>query len=97
MPTYRLGSSPLVHAPGLIKWAINAYAFPRDRAVILRVVTETWPGLPEEHAVLFLLRELSYQLDDDTVVLDIPNNDTTTAPAKTGVRTTSRSTREMGQ
>ncbi len=41
MPTYRLGSTPLVHAPGLIEWAINAYAFPRDRAVILRIVTET--------------------------------------------------------
>lgn len=48
MPTYRLGSNPLVHAPSLIDWAINAYAFPRDRAAILRVVTETWPGLPEE-------------------------------------------------
>jgi len=48
MPTYRLGSSPLVHAPGLIAWAINGYAFPRDRTVILRVVTDTWPGLPEE-------------------------------------------------
>jgi hypothetical protein len=44
MPTYRLGSNPLVHAPGLIEWPVSAYAFPRDRAVILRVITETWSG-----------------------------------------------------
>lgn len=96
MPIYRLGSSPHVHAPGFVAWAINAYAFPRARAVILRVVTETWPGQPEEHAVLLLSRGLSYQLDDDTVVLDIPT-DTTTAPAKTGPRTTSRKAREVEQ
>ena len=72
MPIYRLGSSPLVHAPGLIAWAINAYAFPRDRAAVLRVVTETWPGLPEQHARLLLSSQLSYRLEDDTLVLDVP-------------------------
>ncbi|WP_189349941.1 hypothetical protein [Mesorhizobium sp. M1E.F.Ca.ET.045.02.1.1] len=97
MPTYRLGSSPLVHAPGLIKWAINAYAFPRDRAVILRVVTETWPGLPEEHAILLLSRALAYKLDDDAVVLEILENTATAAPAEPCVRATSRGTGEIGQ
>lgn len=81
MPIYRLGSSPLVHAPGFIAWAINAYAFPRDRAVILRVLTEMWPGLPEDHARLILSRDLPYRLEDDTVVLDVPEtNDTFTPP-----------------
>lgn len=97
MPTYRLGSSPLVHAPGLIEWAINAYAFPRDRAVILRVVTETWPGLPEEHAVLLLSPAISYKRDDDTVIPEISENTATASPAEPGVRATSRSTREIGQ
>lgn len=71
MPTYRLGSSSLIHAPGLIAWAINAFAFPRDRPVTLRIVTETWPGLEEEHARLLLTRALSYTIEDDTVVLDV--------------------------
>lgn len=97
MPTYRLGSSPLVHAPGLIEWAINAYAFPRDRAVVLRVVTETWPGLPEEHASLVLSRALSYNLDDDTVILEISENTATASPSEAGVSATSRSTGEIGQ
>lgn len=97
MPIYRLGSSPLVHAPGLIEWAINAYAFPRDRAAILRVVTETWPGLPDTHAMLLLSRGLAYRLDHDTVVLDILDNSATDASAKTRARTTSRSAREIGQ
>lgn len=97
MPTYRLGSSPLVHAPGLIEWAINAYAFPRDRAVVLRVVTETWPGLPEEHAILLLSRALSYKLDDDTVILEISENTATASLSETGVGATSRSTGEIGQ
>jgi hypothetical protein len=97
MPTYRLGSSPLVNAPGLIEWAINAYAFPRDRAVILRVVTETWPGLPEEHAVLLLSRAVSYNLDGDIVVLDVPENSATPTPADTNSGTTSTHAREVGQ
>jgi len=71
MPTYRLGSSPLVHAPGLIAWAINGYAFPRDRTVILRVVTDTWPGLPEERARAVLSGDLAYRVDDDTIVIDV--------------------------
>nr|WP_295468855.1 hypothetical protein [Mesorhizobium sp.] len=97
MPSYRLGSSPLVHAPGLIEWAINAYAFPRDRAVILRVVTETWPGLPEAHARLLLSRGLSYGLEHDTVILDIAEIGATAAPAKTATRRAMRSAREAGQ
>lgn len=51
MPTYKLGSSALVHAPGLIAWAINGYAFPKDRDTILRVVVDTWPTLAEHDAL----------------------------------------------
>lgn len=71
MPTYRLGSSSLVHAPGLIVWAINAYAFPRDRAAILRVVIDTWPGLPDETARRLLSGDLAYRVENDTIVIDV--------------------------
>jgi hypothetical protein len=71
MPTYRLGSSPLVHAPGLIVWAINAYAFPRDRAAILRVVIDTWSGLPDETARRLLSGDLAYRVENDAIVIDV--------------------------
>lgn len=83
MPTYRLGSSPLVHAPGLIVWAINAYAFPRDRAAILRVVIDTWPGLPDETARCVLSGEMGYSVEVDTIVIDVP--ETSLAPAIPGI------------
>lgn len=79
MPTYKLGSSPLVHAPGLVAWAINAYAFPRDQNVTLRVVTETWQGFPAEHARLLLAKSLPYQVDGETVIFAVPNNFASTA------------------
>lgn len=83
MPTYRLGSSTLVHAPGLIAWAINAYAFPRDRAAILRVVIDTWPGLPDETARLLLSGDLAHRVENDTIVIDVP--ETSLAPATPGI------------
>jgi len=97
MPTYRLGSSPLVHAPGFLAWAINAYAFARDRAVILRVVTDTWPGPREDHASLLLSGDLPYRLEDDTVVLDSPETSAAAAPAETDARTISANAREVEQ
>lgn len=74
MPTYRLGSSPLVHAPGLVAWAINAYAFQRDQEITLRVVTETWPGLPAEHARLLLAKSLPHNVDGETLIFDVPDD-----------------------
>lgn len=74
MPTYNLGSSPLVHAPGLVAWAINAYAFRRDQNITLRVVTETWPGFPAEHARLLLAKSRPYKVDGETVIFDVPED-----------------------
>ncbi len=71
MPTYQLGSSALVHAPGLIAWAINGYAFPRDRDAILCVVVDTWPTLANHDARLLLSGECPYRIEGDTVVFSI--------------------------
>ncbi|GAA4134601.1 hypothetical protein ACFFTN_13195 [Aminobacter aganoensis] len=83
MPTYKLGSSSLVHAPGLIAWAINAYVFPRDRAAILRVVTDTWPGLPADSARRLLTGEQAYRIEDDTIVIDVTQTDVADATSWT--------------
>ncbi len=93
MPIYRLGSRPLVQAPGVIAWAINAFAFPRDRAV----VTETWPGLEEAHARLLLSRDLPYRLEGDTIVLDVPETNDPAAKTKAAAVGTACRTREAGR
>lgn len=81
MPAYKLGSSQLVHAPGLVAWAINGYAFPRDRSVILRTIVETWPTLPDHHARLLLSGEHSYAIEGGTDLFTLPEDwaGTTTA------------------
>jgi hypothetical protein len=45
MATYRLGSSPAVHTPGSIAWAINGYAFENDRPQLRKVIVDAY--LPE--------------------------------------------------
>lgn len=67
MNTYRLGSSPAVHAPGLIAWAINGYHFPRDRALMCKVVTETW-SIPPEAADALLSKRAAFTVENATVV-----------------------------
>ena len=45
--TYRLASSTLVHTPGLVAWATNGCHFEDDRPQIMKVMTATYPGVPE--------------------------------------------------
>jgi len=54
MTTYRLGSSAMVHTPGIVAWGINGYHFEDDRESILNVFTSGWPTVPKE-AFEFLL------------------------------------------
>jgi hypothetical protein len=68
MTTYRLASSDLVHAPGLIAWAINGYAFPKDRKAILNVV-KAW-NVPEPALKALLSRNAPYSVEGDVVVFD---------------------------
>jgi hypothetical protein len=69
MSTYRLGSSGLVFAPGVVRWAMAAYAFPADRAVGLGVITEGW-GVPETAAVALLSKAAPHTVEGDTVVFE---------------------------
>ena len=47
MADYRLGSSSLVHTPGLIAWAINGYHFEEDRPQLLAIIAGTVDFHPE--------------------------------------------------
>ena len=71
MPTYRLGSNELVHAPGVIAWAINGYAFKRDRAALRRVVVDGWPGVPAAAVDQLLSRAVPHTIDGETVVFTV--------------------------
>ena len=74
MQTYRLGSSPMVHAPGVVAWAINGYAFKRDRANMVRVICEGWQGVPEHAAHALLSKRAAFTIEDsaqgDVVVFE---------------------------
>ena len=70
MKQYRLGSSPLVHAPGIIAWAMNGYAFEDDRPQLERVVSETWK-IPPQAAKALLSKEVSHQIEGDVVLFEV--------------------------
>lgn len=71
MATYRLGSSPAVHTPGIIAWAINGYAFEKDRAQMVKVVCDTFPNLPASVARQLLSKEVAYTVEGETVVFSV--------------------------
>ena len=71
MAEYRLGSSSLVHTPGLIAWAINGYHFEEDRPQLLDVIAATYPGVPREALEQVLLRKIDYRVEGETVVFAV--------------------------
>jgi hypothetical protein len=68
MNTYRLLSTPMVHTPGILAWAINAYRFPKDRKAI-RKVMESYPGLPDEIIDGLLSKSIPYTVEGETVII----------------------------
>ena len=50
MREYRLGSSPMINTPGILRWAISGYHFKRDRKKLLRVFTTGYVGSAENPA-----------------------------------------------
>lgn len=70
MTTYRLGSSPAVHTPGIIAWAINGYHFEDDRLQLRKVIVDTY-SLPETAADQLLSKSVPYSVDGETVVFTV--------------------------
>lgn len=70
MPTtYRLNSAAFVYAPGLIAWAINGYAFKRDRKVMVKIIADTW-RLPDAAADALLSKRAPFRVEDETVIFE---------------------------
>lgn len=66
--TYRLLSSPMVYSPGILAWAMNAYHFPEDRPQILKIMTETYQGVPAAKMDALLMGYIPYTVEDEAVV-----------------------------
>lgn len=69
MTTYRLGSSPMVHTPGLVAWAINGYHFKDDRPALMKVMRSY--DIPDIAIEALLSAKVPYTVDDDTVVFTV--------------------------
>lgn len=67
MQTYRLASSKMINAPGVIAWAINGAAFKQDRETMVRIVSKGW-GLPEDATRKLLTEQVPHTIDGETVV-----------------------------
>lgn len=71
MTTYRLASNGLCHTPGILAWAINGYAFPRDRARLTAVFVDGY-GLPKPAAKALLSGDAPHTIEGDSVVFTWP-------------------------
>lgn len=74
MPVYRLGSSEHIHAPGIVAWAINGYAFERDRPILRRVIIKGWAGVPEDAVHQLLSGLINHEINGDTIVFAVDEN-----------------------
>lgn len=70
MTTYRLGSAPMIHTPGMLRWAINGYAFESDRDYLRTIFTEGW-GIPAPAAEALLSGAVPYTVEGETVVFEV--------------------------
>ena len=71
MTTYRLASNGLCHTPGILAWAMNGYAFPRDRARLTAVFVDGY-GLPKPAAKALLSGAAPHTIEGDSVVFTWP-------------------------
>ena len=69
--TYRLASSPAVHTPGIIAWAINGYAFERDRPQMLDVICGTFPTVPRPAVEQLLSKAVPFTVEGETLVFTV--------------------------
>lgn len=61
-----LTSSEGVHTPGILAWARNGYAFPKDRPAMIRVISQTY-GLRRKVAQGLLDGTIPYTIDGESV------------------------------
>ena len=68
--TYRLASSPIISAPGIVNWALNGYAFKSDRKRLAKVIADGW-NIPAPAAHALLSRKAAFEVQGETVVFTV--------------------------
>lgn len=71
MTQYRMLSTPMVHTPGLLAWAMNGYQFEEDREHMLRVMTSTFEAIPPGVMHKLLAGEIPFQVEDENVIFEV--------------------------
>ena len=61
-----LQSAKMLNTPGLLRWAINGYKFPRDRRNLRRVFVEGF-GLPDKIVHRLLLGTIPHNIVGEEV------------------------------
>ena len=72
MKTYRLASSPMISAPGMVRWAINGARFENDRDTMANVIAKGW-GLPLKAALALVTCAVPYKIEGETVTFSVEN------------------------
>lgn len=67
--TYRLGSTPMVSAPGIVLWALNGARFPRDLPAMVNVISGTW-NLPKAAARALLTGAVPHSIDREAETVE---------------------------
>ena len=67
MKQYRLGSTEMVSAPGMVRWAINGAKFKSDQTQMIKVIIDGW-GISEAAATALVLQQVPYTIEDETIV-----------------------------
>jgi hypothetical protein len=69
--TFRLASTEMVHAPGLLRWAMNGAKFKKDRPK-MRNVMKSWPtDLTDKEWDGVLLGTIPHTIEGDVVVITL--------------------------
>ena len=71
MKTYRLQSTPLVHAPGIFRWAKSAWAFKKDRKRILNVVKCWEVPISDREWGRVLSGKNPFRVEGENVLVDV--------------------------
>jgi len=66
MKTYNLQSSGLMHAPGIIRWAINGYQT-GDAKKMVSLICTGWNGVPAKAAEALLSGKVGWTENDGVV------------------------------
>jgi len=67
--TVALTSTTMVHAPGILRWAMNGYRFKRDRNKMIKVI-QCWTGLTRKEWHGVLSGTIPHTIEGDRVIIE---------------------------